>query len=167
MSDFDALLASWQTFYLAQLGAGAALLGLLFVALSLNLDRILAYPSLPLRAEIALMLLALQIVICSVMLMPDQGAVATGVEILVLASCVWAVATLMSLRIERLPDRNEHPRGWGNVVFLQAATLSYMLGAVMILQGAPAGPRVLALGVVLSFLKAILDAWVLLVEIKR
>lgn len=40
---------AWQVFFAAQVGASAALLGLLFVGASLNLDKILAGPLLPRR----------------------------------------------------------------------------------------------------------------------
>lgn len=62
MPPFTPTLAAWQPFFAAQLGAGAALLGLLFVGLSLNLSRILANPPLPLHAEVRLTLLALRII---------------------------------------------------------------------------------------------------------
>lgn len=39
--------APWQTFAAAEVGAAAALTGLLFVAVSINLERILAFPKLP------------------------------------------------------------------------------------------------------------------------
>ena len=44
MPGLDAALADWQVFFAGQLGAGATLVGLLFVGLSLNLARILAAP---------------------------------------------------------------------------------------------------------------------------
>jgi hypothetical protein len=55
--DFEATLEAWQPFFAAELGAAAALGGLLFVSLSLNLTKILSYPALPVRALIALVLL--------------------------------------------------------------------------------------------------------------
>ena len=42
MSDHVNPLASWAEYFLAQAGAAAALTGLLFVALSFNLERIAA-----------------------------------------------------------------------------------------------------------------------------
>ena len=41
--------SAWHEFFVALAGAAAALTGLLFVAVSLNLRQILAFPSLPLR----------------------------------------------------------------------------------------------------------------------
>ena len=40
----------WDSFFLGELGAAAALAGLLVVAVSINIDQILSYPWLPSRA---------------------------------------------------------------------------------------------------------------------
>jgi hypothetical protein len=42
--------AGWDNFFVAEAGASAALAGLLFVALSINLQRIMSLPTLPGRA---------------------------------------------------------------------------------------------------------------------
>jgi modulator of FtsH protease len=48
---------AWQTLFATQAGVGAALTGLVFVALSINLKQILALPSLAAQAGEALLLL--------------------------------------------------------------------------------------------------------------
>jgi hypothetical protein len=48
------LAAEWANFFIAELGALAALTGFVVVAISINLPRILAYPWLPGRAGEAL-----------------------------------------------------------------------------------------------------------------
>src|ERR1039457_5121174 len=45
MSGYD--VSAWGSFLAAEVGAGAALTGLLFVAVSINLARILSFPKLP------------------------------------------------------------------------------------------------------------------------
>jgi len=47
--------AGWENFVVAEAGASAALTGLLFVAVSINLTRILSFPHLPGRAAQAVM----------------------------------------------------------------------------------------------------------------
>jgi hypothetical protein len=44
--------AGWENFLVAETGAAAALAGLLFVAVSINLSRIVSYPGLPGRAGV-------------------------------------------------------------------------------------------------------------------
>jgi len=71
----------WAAFYTAQLGAAAALGGLVFVGLSLNLKKILSYAWLPVRALLELMVLMAILIISSFMLMPGQSPTALGIEI--------------------------------------------------------------------------------------
>ena len=47
----------WENFNIAEVGASAALLGLLFVGVSINLARIISLPGLPNRALLALIIL--------------------------------------------------------------------------------------------------------------
>ena len=53
-------IGDWAAFFTAQLGAAATLGGLIFVGLSLNLEKILSFPALPNRALFALGILAVQ-----------------------------------------------------------------------------------------------------------
>jgi hypothetical protein len=46
---------TWESFFIAQVGASAALTGLIFVALSINLDKVMQSPQLIGRAGEALM----------------------------------------------------------------------------------------------------------------
>jgi modulator of FtsH protease len=123
MTPFTPTLAAWQPFFAAQLGAGAALLGLLFVGLSLNLTRILAIPSLPLRAEIGPILLALQLVVSSLMLVPDLGPRATATGLLVLAAATWLVTTRLALHVLRTITLAERRHNRLALVLLQLALL--------------------------------------------
>ena len=54
-----------------------------------------------------------------------------------------------------------------NVVLLEAATIPWLIGGVLVLYGSNGGYYWLAVGIILAFIKAVTDAWVLLVEINR
>ncbi len=167
MTPFDTQLAAWQAFFSGQLGAGAALLGLLFVGLSMNLSRILADPALPPRALISLMLLTLQLVVSSVALIPDQSATAVGAEIVAVSGATWIAATALALGILRRQAAAGRRFATMNLALLQITLVPYLVGGAMLLAGAAGALHAVALGLILCFVKAALDAWVLLVEINR
>ena len=134
MGDVDTKLAAWQPFLAGQLGAGATLLGLLFVGLSLNLARILADRLLPVlppvRAEIALIVLVLQLVVGSIALVPDQPRAVMATEVLAVGGLAWLVTTAMNARLIRGASGPGARRlAWQNMVLLQLAVLPYFAGA--------------------------------------
>jgi len=53
------------------------------------------------------------------------------------------------------------------MILLQVATFPYLIGSLMILLENTSGLYLIAVGVVASFVNAVIDAWVLLVEINR
>jgi len=74
--------SAWTDFAVAVAGAAAALSGLLFVAVSINLSRILAFPNLPARAGQTLIMLVTPLVVALLVLIPDQRHDLLGVELL-------------------------------------------------------------------------------------
>jgi hypothetical protein len=164
---FEATLDAWQPFFTAELGAAAALGGLLFVGLSLNLTKILSFPALALRALVALVLVLAVLVISSVALIPGQSERAFTAEVLVVAVVVWASVTVMDVHIFRSRGVQSVPQYAANMVVLQVAAAPYVIGGIMLLAGSVAGFYCVALAVIGSFVKAVIDAWVLLVEINR
>jgi modulator of FtsH protease len=157
----------WESFYTAQLGAAAALGGLVFVGLSLNLKKILSYPWLPGRALLALMVLMTILIISSFMLMPGQSLTLLGIEVAAVGFILFVVGTGMevnALRRVTLQNRNAFI---ANLIVLELGVLPYVLGGVLLLLGDASGFYWIATGVIISFIKAVMDAWVLLVEINR
>ncbi|MGO8886008.1 MAG: hypothetical protein ACLPUO_03780 [Streptosporangiaceae bacterium] len=75
---------AWGTFFAAEVGAAAALTGLLFVAAAIKLARILSFPKLPARAGETLAVLLLVVVTSSLALVP-QAAGALGIEVTAVA----------------------------------------------------------------------------------
>jgi len=65
-------MTGWESFFVAQVGASAAVAGLVFVGVSINLDKILKYVGLPARAMEALVVLILVLVTSSLMLVPGH-----------------------------------------------------------------------------------------------
>ena len=86
----------WHDLYVATASATAALTGLLFVAVSLNIERILKFEGLPERAMQTLVMLLTPLIVSILGLIPGQTKTALGLELLALGlgSTVAIVQTL-------------------------------------------------------------------------
>jgi hypothetical protein len=162
----------WHDFFLAAAGAAAVLAGLVFVGLSINLEMIMSNPTygLPGRALEALVLLMAVLVVSCLLLVPAQGMVLAGVEVLVVGAADWAAIVAIHLRQLKNWRSLEPALRWnyvGRVVLGQVATLPFVAAGVAVLSWGVGGLYLLVAAVVLSFLLALAEAWVLLVEINR
>jgi len=148
-------------------GAAATLTGLVFVAVSINLSRVLSTPGLTGRAGESLMQLLGVVVISTTALIPEQGAIALGVEILVMGGLLWSAQ--MVLQIRYIASKTGHPRWWAVVRMMQSqlANVPFCLAGILLLRGSAAGMYWLALGFMFSLVAGGANAWVLLVEILR
>jgi modulator of FtsH protease len=159
-------LADWGDFFAAQLGAAAALVGLLFVGLSINLDKIIREPSLPNRALLALGLLLGSLMMSSYVMIPAQGTIAIGYEIFCTALGILAASAVVEWRTRRWTT-SFYFQFYFNAAFLAAALVPYLIGGWQLMSGSADGLYWVATAIIISFVKAISDAWVLLVEINR
>ena len=164
MSAYDA--GAWHDFFVTAGTAAAALTGLLFVALSIHLDRILGHPEHRFRARGNFFGLTVVMVMALVILMPSLGSRWLGVGLIVPNV---AAATINSWHIRRiLPTFFT-----GSIVFPLRVALSYVLilmgvaGGVSVLLGSGGGlvwPAIESIGMLLI---ALLGAWSLLVGVAQ
>lgn len=70
--------SAWGEYGVALVGASAALAGLIFVAISINLREILTQPGLPGRAGEGVMTLIVVLLASALLLVPEQGTTALG-----------------------------------------------------------------------------------------
>jgi hypothetical protein len=158
--------SEWSDLFVATAGGAAALAGLVFVAVSINLERILSLPGLPARALQTLLMLAIVVAISIVGLIPGQDRVALGVELLVVAVGYAAALVLTSRR--NMPTREE-PRAWliGRLALLGIGAVPLLVGAVSVLADAGGGLYWIVAGILGAIAGGVANAWVLLVEIQR
>ena len=100
---------SWHDFFIAEVGASAALAGLLFVALSINMEHILSDAALPARAAQSLAAFMLVVVLGSLALIPDQTLNRYGFESLAAIFAALAIAVRMSdVQLREVNDYRRH-----------------------------------------------------------
>jgi hypothetical protein len=158
---------SWNTYLSAQASASASLTGLVFVAVSINLTRVISVPGLVGRAAESIIQLFGVFIISTVALVPNQSGGALGFEILALASLFWLLQTLLQAIYMR--RRKGHPLLWlmSRLIQTQLSSIPFLVSGVLIMQDSSAGLYWLVPGFIFSLVSGVLNAWVLLVEILR
>jgi hypothetical protein len=159
------LMQGWSNLFAAELGAAAALTGLLFVAVSINLMRILQFKHLPARAAEALFDLMSVLFVTTFALIPRQSAAAYGVEIGATGLLTWAVHTIAMIRSYKADRQYIY---WPiRLAVGQFPALPFVVSGALLIAGRSSGVYWIVPGVLLSFAAAIFGAWVLLIEIQR
>jgi hypothetical protein len=158
---------AWQTLFASQAGVGAALTGLVFVALSINLKQILALPGLAARAGEALLLLMFPVVTGLVGVLPQTSSRVLGAEFLGIALVLWLLVTWILFSGRQIVRQRPLQEIIIRVAGAQAATFPAVIAGCLLLAGSVSGLWLLASAVLLCIVVGVGDAWVLLVEILR
>src|ERR1051326_3968867 len=154
-------MSGWESFFFAEASASAALTGLIFVGVSINLTKIIASPGLPGRAFEALILLVTVLITSSLLLVPDQSTTLVGIEVLGVGVIVWGIITTFQVNIWRQMEAQYHRPFLQVVVTNQLATLLLVVSGVLVLVQGASGIYWLVPGFILCILAALQDAWVL------
>jgi hypothetical protein len=159
--------AAWDSFFTAMIAAAAGLTGLLFVAVSINLDRIInGSKFLPARAAETLATLLLVLISSALALIP-QSTQLIGLEIEVVV-----VPVLMATVSNQLGYRRENPQDpllWtiSRMGGTALATVPCTVAALSLAVHWGGGFYWLAPTALLGIVGSVYNAWVLLVEIVR
>jgi modulator of FtsH protease len=156
---------AWQSFAGALVGASAALAGLLVVAASINISRVMQLPAVVRRLGGTLTMFTVVLLISSVLLVPGQSRTAVGTEIAILgAVAAYVVFRLRGLTGRATPYRVRTIRA--AIMGTASATLITLAGVFCAI-GVAGGLYWLAPGIGLAYLFGIGNSWVALVEILR
>ncbi len=161
-------MSGWDNFFAAQVGASAALTGLVFVGVSINLTKIMSFPYLPGLALEAVVVLLAVLIESSLLLTPGQSTALRGAEVGVVGLSVWAITTAVQRdNYQKIEARYRRAYAVRLIVLVQLATLAFVVAsAAMLLRGAN-GVYWVVPGTIGCYLVAISDAWILLIEINR
>ncbi len=165
-------MGEWHDFFLAQSVAAGVLTGLVFVGVSINLEKIMSQPGygLPGRAAEALILLVAVLTASLLLLVPGQGTMMVGAEVLAIGIAAWGwVVVIQPLRLRSWRTMRPGLRGTFvvRVMLCQIATLPLVVAGIAVLAGGLEGLYWLVAGMVFSIVVALFEAWVLLIEINR
>ena len=161
------MITDWNPLFTAQTGAFAALTGLVFVALSINLKQILSSPGLPGRAGEAVIVLVEPVLIGLLGLLPHQSVRTLGAELLVIAIVGWATITAILVSGRHALRQRPGFEMASRIALVQIATLSIIVAAALLLTGNASGLYWQMAGTGFCLVAGMTDAWVLLIEILR
>lgn len=155
----------WQPFFGAVSAASAALAGLLFIALSLNIRAMANDATFLGRAREAFGGFLCLLVIALVTLIPGQDRRVLGTELVAFALIVAGFSVVLQGRtVRRLP--REHRRHWvSRLLPLNLATTAILVAGVSMVIGRYGGLFWLVPTVIVYFVWAFFTIWSLIVQI--
>jgi hypothetical protein len=162
----------WSEFATAHVGASAALLGLVFVGLTINLREVVHSSSLVNRAAEAVILLGSVLATSTAVLIPGQRRGALSAELIVLGIVTFGVVLLLQRGItmrQRNPGKGGPPPSSvliRRVMGLGAPAL-FALGGISVAATAGGGLYWWVVALLAAYVGALANAWVLLIEILR
>jgi hypothetical protein len=160
-------LADWGLAFTATASAAAALTGLLFVALSINLRQIIASPGLIARAIEVLVLLTSALIISTLLLMPAQPNAVAAIEIIAVGVAVSATVGLIQLRTDRKKLSVTNFAFAMRIVGAHSGPVFLIIGGVTLIAQTGGGLYFVVPAILATIVASIIGAWVMLVEILR
>ena len=163
MIAYDA--SQWHGLFAVGADSSATLLGLLFVAVSLNLKQILEVPSLPPLAARSLGVLLSLLLMSILVLTPGQSRNALGAELTALGVVLVVAVTISAVRTHVPVTKWQ----WTipTILLALASSVPMVIAGVTVMAGAGGGLYWAVGELILGFSIAIYHAWVLLIEILR
>jgi hypothetical protein len=155
---------AWADFNVAIAGASAALAGLIIVALSVNVEKVLQSPSLTARGAVSIAMLVLALLSTGLGLIPDQPAWLLGLELAVPVLLV----VIMEVRGIRLISTEPGVRSRAGKIAIGALpVLAFVTGTVLLIADVEGGFVGIAIGSLSAIASAVLYSWIALVEVLR
>ena len=171
LAEIDAqIIADWRGFFGMAAGTAAGLAGLVFVALSMHLKGIRAYPPYRYRARSSLASMMMIFVVASLVLLPRQTSAWIGLEELVVIGALGAYLAWSFLRareaVVKLPLGRRFLRPYQlRTILAVGMSLVGIVGAALVGVGLEAGFYVLAVFSVITMVWVVINTWALVMGI--
>jgi hypothetical protein len=161
------LLSEWQSHLSMQASAAATLLGLVFVAASINLARIVSTPALPGRVLETLVQFVQVLFISMLMTIPQQSSTTLAIEVLTVSFLSWAFQMIAFARYHSAHLGN--PRWWlvMRMTLAHLAVVPFFIFADRLFFGLGNALYWAVPGFFFSFLAGLVNSWVLLIHVGR
>ena len=160
-------MGDWRDFCVAQAGASADLTGLLFVAISISLEQIMKFPHLLFRGAVALGLLGSVLVVSTLLVAPQTSVRGTVLEIIGFSSVAWILLSAASFSGWRQSPQAFRQYAAISMGSVQIAMIPFLIAGFAVVFSGVDGLFWLIPAFVCCFIVAVVDAWILLVEIHR
>lgn len=161
-------MGQWGDFFAAQVGAAAALTGLIIVGISINVARILAAPGLTGRAAETLVTPTGVLIACSFALVPHQPDWLLGAELATTGLVMLLVPAAIQIAAHRAGDGRVGPAGGiPRALLALLSSVPFIVAGVLVFVHAGDALYWTVPGVVVSLIATVINAWVLLIEILR
>ena len=157
----------WLPFLSVSAGVAATLTGLVFVAVSINLRRILETPGLTSLVAESLVQLLGAVFAALLLLIPREPIRVLGIEVFALVVVLWVFQ--LWLQIAYLRVDTGHPLRWGlrRVLRTACACTPFLIASMLLIRGFPWALYWIVPGMFFSVVAGVANAWVLLVEVVR
>jgi hypothetical protein len=159
------LLSEWQSHLSMQASAAATLMGLVFVAASINLSMIVSTPSLPGRV-LESVLQFVQVLFTSMLItVPRQSSAALAGEVLTVAFLSWTIQVIAFAQYRRA--RLGNPGWWLGlrVVLAHLAIIPFFIFGARLLLHKDNALYWAVPGFIFSFVAGLMNSWILLIRV--
>src|SRR5271170_7240884 len=123
----------WHDLFVTTGGSAAALTGLIFVGVSINLNKILSIPNLPDRALLSLIFLMTILLVSIMFLIPKQPLPILGAEVLFFGLVSWLAMTILEVLIYRKTSAQYKRLYYYHFVGNQLAVIPYVVAGILLL----------------------------------
>ena len=158
---------AWTGFATAVAAAAATLTGLLFVAVSINLQRLLQYPNLPGRAAQTLVMFSLPLVFSIFVLVPGQPAAVLAGELTGTGILVAAGLLVIDARAGRSVHETRYSWLLSRIFPAITSCVCVVVAGGTLLALAGGGLYWLLPAALVAIVAGLANTWVLLIEILR